>query len=105
MIVKQWECLREAVMCFVFFLQADDNSNAYYAVVLVKRNLSNAFTISDLKGKKSCHTGLGRTAGWTIPIGMLIKRGIIKTRDCNIPQGKTTVLQTEKYSNSLINFH
>ncbi|NWQ73712.1 TRFM protein, partial [Columbina picui] len=65
---------------------ADDNSNAYYAVVLVKRNLSNAFTISDLKGKKSCHTGLGRTAGWTIPIGMLIKRGIIKTRDCNIPQ-------------------
>uniref|UniRef100_A0A8B9GFY5 Ovotransferrin n=1 Tax=Amazona collaria TaxID=241587 RepID=A0A8B9GFY5_9PSIT len=65
---------------------ADDNSNAYYAVALVKRNLTNAFTISDLKGKKSCHTGLGRTAGWNIPIGMLIKRGIIKTRDCNIPQ-------------------
>ncbi|KFP95661.1 Melanotransferrin, partial [Haliaeetus albicilla] len=65
---------------------ADDNSNAYYAVALVKRNLSNAFTISDLKGKKSCHTGLGRAAGWNIPIGMLIKRGIIKTRDCNIPQ-------------------
>ncbi|NXV83884.1 TRFM protein, partial [Atlantisia rogersi] len=65
---------------------ADDNSNAYYAVVLVKRNLSNAFTISDLKGKKSCHTGLGRTAGWNIPIGMLIKSGVIKTRDCNIPQ-------------------
>ncbi|NXG75788.1 TRFM protein, partial [Baryphthengus martii] len=65
---------------------ADDNSNMYYAVALVKRNASNAFTISDLKGKKSCHTGLGRNAGWNIPIGMLIKRGIIKTRDCNIPQ-------------------
>ncbi|NXU84300.1 TRFM protein, partial [Xiphorhynchus elegans] len=65
---------------------ANDSSNAYYAVVLVKRNLSNAFTISDLKGKKSCHTGLGRNAGWNIPIGILIKRGIIKTRDCNIPQ-------------------
>ncbi|NXH69419.1 TRFM protein, partial [Hydrobates tethys] len=65
---------------------ADDNSNAYYAVALVKRNLSNAFTISDLRGKKSCHTGLGRTAGWNIPIGMLIRRGIIKTRDCNILQ-------------------
>lgn len=77
---------------FCFLLQADDNSNAYYAVALVKRNLTNAFTISDLKGKKSCHTGLGRTAGWNIPIGILIKRGIIKTRDCSIPQGKTTVL-------------
>ncbi|NWH73444.1 TRFM protein, partial [Piaya cayana] len=65
---------------------ADDNSSAYYAVVLVKRNLSNAFTISDLEGKKSCHTGLGRNAGWNIPIGILIKRGVIKTRDCNIPQ-------------------
>ncbi|XP_035190799.1 melanotransferrin isoform X2 [Oxyura jamaicensis] len=65
---------------------ADDNSNAYYAVALVKRNPSNAFTISDLKGKKSCHTGLGRTAGWNIPIGMLMKKGIIKPRDCNIPQ-------------------
>nr|XP_025953328.1 melanotransferrin [Dromaius novaehollandiae] len=65
---------------------ADDNSNGYYAVALVKRNHSNAFTISDLKGKKSCHTGLGRTAGWNIPIGMLIKRGMIRPRDCNIPQ-------------------
>ncbi|KAL9845433.1 melanotransferrin isoform 1-T1 [Geothlypis trichas] len=65
---------------------ADDSSNAYYAVVLVKRNLSNAFTISDLRGKKSCHTGLGRNAGWNIPIGVLINRGIIKNRDCNIPQ-------------------
>uniref|UniRef100_A0A672UTX6 Ovotransferrin n=1 Tax=Strigops habroptila TaxID=2489341 RepID=A0A672UTX6_STRHB len=65
---------------------ADDDSNAYYAVALVKRNLTNAFTITDLKGKKSCHTGLGRTAGWNIPIGILIKRGIIKIKDCNIPQ-------------------
>lgn len=82
--------------CVVFFLQANDSSNAYYAVVLVKRNLSNAFTISDLRGKKSCHTGLGRNAGWNIPIGVLIKRGIIKNRDCNIPQGKTIALHIEK---------
>ncbi|OWK62236.1 Melanotransferrin [Lonchura striata] len=65
---------------------ANDSSNAYYAVVLVKRNASNAFTISDLRGKKSCHTGLGRNAGWNIPIGILIKRGFIKNRDCNVPQ-------------------
>lgn len=84
-------------MCFfLFILQADDSSNAYYAVVLVKRNLSNAFTISDLRGKKSCHTGLGRNAGWNIPIGVLINRGIIKNKDCNIPQGKTTVIHIKK---------
>ncbi|XP_040561414.1 melanotransferrin isoform X3 [Gallus gallus] len=65
---------------------AEDNNNAYYAVALVKRNPSNAFTINDLKGKKSCHTGLGRTAGWNIPIGMLVKKGFINPRDCNIPQ-------------------
>lgn len=88
-------------MHFVFFLQADDSSSAYYAVVLVKRNPSNAFTINDLKGKKSCHTGLGRTAGWNIPIGLLIKRGVIKTRGCNIPQGKTTGVHVKKYTSNL----
>lgn len=82
---------------FIFFiLQANDSSNAYYAVVLVKRNVSNAFTINNLKGKKSCHTGMGRNAGWNIPIGILIKRGIIRNTDCNIPQGKTTVLHIKK---------
>ncbi|KAH1165012.1 hypothetical protein KIL84_022571 [Mauremys mutica] len=65
---------------------ADDNSNMYYAVALVKRNNSNAFTINDLKGKKSCHTGYGRMAGWNIPIGVLIKRGFIRPMNCNIPQ-------------------
>lgn len=83
--------IKENNNTFFFFLQADDNSNAYYAVALVKRNPSNAFSISDLKGKKSCHTGLGRTAGWNIPIGMLIKKGIIKPKDCNIPQGNMMV--------------
>uniref|UniRef100_A0A8C9FEV6 Ovotransferrin n=1 Tax=Pavo cristatus TaxID=9049 RepID=A0A8C9FEV6_PAVCR len=86
-VIKQWECLKKTIMLFFcLFLQAEDTNNAYYAVALVKRNPSNAFTISDLKGKKSCHTGLGRTAGWNIPIGMLIKKGFINPRDCNIPQ-------------------
>uniref|UniRef100_A0A8C6Z2T3 Ovotransferrin n=1 Tax=Nothoprocta perdicaria TaxID=30464 RepID=A0A8C6Z2T3_NOTPE len=63
-----------------------DSSSTYYAVALVRRDAANAFTIRDLQGKRSCHTGLGRSAGWNIPIGMLIKRGIIRPRDCNIPQ-------------------
>ncbi|XP_014340192.1 melanotransferrin [Latimeria chalumnae] len=65
---------------------ADDNGNMYYAVAVVKRSNSNAFTIKDLKGKKSCHTGYQRTAGWNIPIGFLIKQGYIKPKKCKIEQ-------------------
>lgn len=36
------------------------------------------FSIDELQGKTSCHTGLGRSAGWVIPIGTLIHRGAIE---------------------------
>lgn len=36
------------------------------------------FGIKDLEGKKSCHTGLGKSAGWNIPIGTLLSMGLIK---------------------------
>uniref|UniRef100_A0A6Q2X2G3 Serotransferrin n=1 Tax=Esox lucius TaxID=8010 RepID=A0A6Q2X2G3_ESOLU len=42
----------------------------YYAVAVVKKD--STFGIRDLKGKKSCHTGLGKSAGWNIPIGTLV---------------------------------
>ncbi|XP_065267469.1 ovotransferrin-like [Emys orbicularis] len=47
-----------------------DAATSYYAVAVVKKGTG--FTIGELKGKKSCHTGLDRSAGWVIPIGTLL---------------------------------
>ncbi|NXJ12854.1 TRFE protein, partial [Odontophorus gujanensis] len=56
--------------------QADGSTTSYYAVAVVKKGTG--FTVNDLQGKTSCHTGLGRSAGWNIPIGTLIRRGNIE---------------------------
>ncbi|XP_073530437.1 serotransferrin-A-like [Phyllobates terribilis] len=46
-----------------------DVDTCYYAVALVKK--SSKFMFNELKGKRSCHTGVGRTAGWVVPFGIL----------------------------------
>ncbi|XP_049726543.1 inhibitor of carbonic anhydrase-like isoform X1 [Elephas maximus indicus] len=42
----------------------------YYAVAVVLKGSS--FQLNQLQGKKSCHTGLGRSAGWNTPINLLL---------------------------------
>lgn len=54
------------------------NLPSYYAVAVVK---DSSLTWEKLKGKKSCHTAIGRTAGWNVPIGTLVKEGKIKACD------------------------
>ncbi|XP_068135416.1 melanotransferrin isoform X2 [Hyperolius riggenbachi] len=63
---------------------ANDPSDNYYAVAVVRKKTNDAFTLHELKGKKSCHTGYMRTAGWNIPIGILRKKGLIRSEGCNI---------------------
>ena len=45
----------------------------YRAGVLIHRS-SDITSIADLRGRRSCHTGVGRTAGWHIPIGQLLAK-------------------------------
>ncbi|XP_006745335.1 serotransferrin [Leptonychotes weddellii] len=52
-----------------FYGTEEDKKTYYYAVAVVKK--SSDFKLNELKGKKSCHTGLGRSAGWNIPMGLL----------------------------------
>ncbi|GCB79100.1 serotransferrin-1-like [Scyliorhinus torazame] len=45
--------------------------SCYYAVAVVKQGSN--FGFKDLKGKRSCHTGLGKSAGWIIPVATILK--------------------------------
>lgn len=51
---------------------------SYFAVAVAKKSDSD-ITWNSLQGKKSCHTGVGRTAGWNIPMGLIHN----KTGNCN----------------------
>ncbi|XP_068939366.1 melanotransferrin isoform X2 [Petaurus breviceps papuanus] len=64
----------------------DDRKDTYYAVALVKRNSSYAFTIDELKGKRSCHSGHDIASGWDIPVGVLVQRGFIRPKGCDVLQ-------------------
>lgn len=63
---------------------AEDRSNSYFVVALVKRNSSYAFTLDELQGKRSCHSAFGSPAGWDIPVGALVQRGFIQPKDCDV---------------------
>lgn len=56
-------------------------------VAVARRDSSYSFTLDELRGKRSCHPGLGTPAGWEVPIGSLIQRGFIRPKDCDVLTG------------------
>ncbi|KAG8511015.1 Melanotransferrin [Galemys pyrenaicus] len=61
-----------------------DKSSSYFVVAVVRRNSSNAFSLDELQGKRSCHAGFGSPAGWDIPVGALVQRGFIRPKACDV---------------------
>ncbi|XP_048836342.1 serotransferrin-1-like isoform X2 [Brienomyrus brachyistius] len=56
---------------------AGAEASSYYVVAVVRKG--SGITWGTLKGKKSCHTAMGRTAGWNVPMGLIYRQ----TGDCN----------------------
>lgn len=54
----------------------------YYGVAVVKKS-NTGFTLKTLEGRTSCHTGARRTAGWNVPVGYLLRTGIMEKVPCN----------------------
>ncbi|GFY45775.1 transferrin [Trichonephila inaurata madagascariensis] len=60
-----------------------NGSDATYYAVAVMRSVSDVLTLSQLRGLRSCHTGMGRTAGWVMPVGVLLSEGLLQETNCN----------------------
>lgn len=50
------------ILSEVYDVSAREPTSSYYAVAVVRTD-SNITSFSHLSGRKSCHTGLGKTAG------------------------------------------
>ncbi|XP_057623655.1 inhibitor of carbonic anhydrase [Chionomys nivalis] len=60
-----------------YYGSKDDPQTHYYAVALVKKGTG--FQLNQLRGKKSCHAGMGWSAGWYIPLSKLLPSGSLET--------------------------
>uniref|UniRef100_D3YY36 Inhibitor of carbonic anhydrase n=1 Tax=Mus musculus TaxID=10090 RepID=D3YY36_MOUSE len=60
-----------------YYGSKDDPKTHYYVVAMAKKGTG--FQLNQLRGKKSCHTGLGWSAGWYVPLSTLLPSGSRET--------------------------
>lgn len=86
-----WPCIKHYLSGKEFAMQpvvGEDygyGTLSYYAVAVVKESNSD-IQFDKLEGKKTCHTGAGKTAGWNVPVGTLLAKKYIKLSEdsgCN----------------------
>ncbi|XP_072934834.1 transferrin 2 [Epargyreus clarus] len=56
--------------------------NWYYAVAIAKEQDKDT-DLTYLRGKNTCHTGIGKAAGWVFPLAYLISNGWIRPYGCD----------------------
>lgn len=62
-----------------------ESNDPQYSVAVVRSN-SDLSMLSQMKHKRSCHSGFGHLASWTIPIGSLIRDELVEPTSCNRAQ-------------------
>jgi len=48
---------------------------SYFAIAVVKKGSNPNLSMLNLAGAKTCHTGVGKTSGWNMPMGWLVRNG------------------------------
>lgn len=66
----------------IIFEQYGKSRLKIYGVAVVKKT-NQGFHLKSLKGKKSCHNGARRNAGWRIPIGYMLRMKLIPAVQCD----------------------
>jgi len=48
---------------------------SYFAIAVVKKGADPNLSLTNLAGYRTCHTGVGKTSGWNMPMGWLLRNG------------------------------
>lgn len=66
-----------------FMQEVYSSGNSWYYAVAVAKEQDPDTDLTYLRGKNTCHTGLGMAAGWLYPLAYLISNGWIRSYGCD----------------------